>query len=91
VGRKTVNPDGTETLSVYDALNRVIWQTSSYLPGGAGATTAADPGLTTHTVYNQLGQVTETDQYAGTLITITTQQLGSSVTPTAVLTSAGRD
>jgi hypothetical protein len=89
VGRKTVNPDGTETLSVYDALNLVIWQTSAYVPGAAGATTAADPGLTTHTVHNQLGQATETDQYAGTLITITTQQLGSSVTPTAVLASAG--
>ncbi len=86
---RTVNPDGTETLSVYDALNRVIWQTSSYVPGAAGAATAADPGLTTHTVYNPLGQVTETDQYAGTLITITSKQLGSSVTPTAVLTTAG--
>ena len=86
---QTVNPDGTQALTVYDALNRAVWQTSTYLPGAGASTTAADPGQTTHTVYNSLGQVVETDQYTGTLITIGSQQVGSTTMPQAVLTTAG--
>ena len=49
-------------LSVYDALNRVIWATNQFDP--ANVVTA----ITTRTVYNQLGQSVETQQYAGQLV-----------------------
>ncbi len=71
-----VNPDGTEQLSVYDALNRVIWQTNSFDPDNLST------AITTRTVYNQLGQTTETQQYAGQLVQVGTKMLGSSVTAT---------
>jgi YD repeat-containing protein len=76
VGRKTVNPDGTETLSVYDALNRVIWSTNAFDPSNLST------AITTRTVYNQLGQTVGTQQYAGQLITVGTKTQGSSVTAT---------
>jgi YD repeat-containing protein len=81
---ETVYPNGTEMLSVYDALNRVIWSTNQFDP--ANLSTA----LTTRTVYNQLGQTIETQQYSGQLIQIGTAYLGTaSVATSSVQTVDG--
>ena len=69
---RTVYPNGTETRSVYDALGRAIWTTiNPFVP--TDRSDPADPANTTivtHAIYNQLGQVIETDQYQNAAIEI---------------------
>jgi YD repeat-containing protein len=71
---KTLYPNGTEMLSVFDALNRAIWTTNQFNPADTSP-------IITHTVYNQLGQVIETDTFEGGSIVIGTQSLGSATMP----------
>ena len=80
---QTLYPDSTETLTVYDPLNRAIWTTNKFLPSQPNSVVA------TFTDYNQLGQVRETDQYQGTAISITMQQVGSTAFAETVLSSQG--
>ncbi len=84
---RTVYPNGTETLSVYDLLNRAIWTTNQFDPNNPSTC------VLTRTVYNQLGQVVETDQYmdpsANDLIQIGTRLVGSaSVSSSTISTTA---
>ena len=80
---RTVYPNGTETLSVYDALNRAIWTTNQFDPSNLATC------VLTRTVYNQLGQVVETDQYvnpsSGDLIQISTTSVGSATVSTSTI------
>jgi YD repeat-containing protein len=72
---QTAYPDGTVVQSVYDALNRQVWTTNRYSPGNISSL----PIISTHTVYNQLGQVVATQTYSGVAITLSPLSLGSSL------------
>ncbi len=91
---RTVNPDGTEIRSVYDALNRVIWTTTNpFVPANGNPASPNNVAVVTHTIYNQLGQVIETDQYQNIAIEITGGNEGSiyvasSSVPASQVTSA---
>ena len=77
---RTVYPNGTETRSVYDALNRVVWTTTQpFMPASGDPSNATSTAILTHTIYNQLGQVIETDQWQGGAITISSTHAGSSL------------
>jgi uncharacterized delta-60 repeat protein len=79
---ETLYPNGTEMLSVFDALNRAIWTTNQFYPGGPNS-----PVLT-HTIYNQLGQQTETDIFDGGSITVSsTTEGGSTIYSSSISTS----
>jgi uncharacterized delta-60 repeat protein len=58
---QTISPNGTVVRTVYDDKDRAIWVTQPFDPDGS-----LDNVIATHTVYNDLGQVTETDQYVDT-------------------------
>jgi len=62
---KTINANGTVVLSVYDLMNRVIWQTDPFDPNGPATSV-----LATHTIYNSLGQVSATERWTGVDIQI---------------------
>ncbi len=77
---RTVNPNGTETRTVYDAMGRAVWTTSQpFVPANGDPTSAINTAVLTHTIYNQLGQVVETDQVQGGSIEIVVGNTGSSV------------
>ena len=81
---KTINANGTVVLSVYDLMNRVIWQTDPFDPNGPATSV-----LATHTIYNSLGQVSGTERYQSTDIQIGSATYGSVSLPTSALVSPG--
>jgi hypothetical protein len=76
---KTTNANGTVVLSIFDSMQRVIWQTDPFDPA------SSTPVLATHSIYNSLGQVSATERYSGTDISIT----GSDPVYASTLVSAG--
>lgn len=79
---ETLYPNGTEMLSVFDSLNRAIWTTNQFYPGGSNA-----PVLT-HTIYNQLKQNLETDTFDGGTITISSTTVGGSTIYSASISTS---
>jgi YD repeat-containing protein len=86
---RTVNPDGTETRSVYDALGRGIWKTDVFKPVNSNLSSSANIAVLTHTVYNQLGQVTATERYKDGWIKIAANRTGSISVPQSELGGSG--
>jgi YD repeat-containing protein len=76
---QTTKANGTVVRSIYDSMQRVIWQTDPFDPSSSA------PVLATHTIYNSLGQVSATERYLGTDISIT----GSDPIYSSTLVSAG--
>jgi uncharacterized delta-60 repeat protein len=74
---QTKNSNGTETRSVYDALGRMIWATNAFVPANDTLSSPDNTAIVTHTIYNQLGQVIETDIYENAVIEITGALNGS--------------
>jgi uncharacterized delta-60 repeat protein len=81
---QTVYPDGTETLTVFDNLDRPIWTTNRFNPTNGTSSIVA-----TNTIYNGLGQALETATYVGTNIQITTTTLGTLIVHSASVVSTG--
>jgi YD repeat-containing protein len=74
---ETIYSDGTEVRSVYDSMNRLIWQTDRYSSSTYNAATQTysvpdntTTAMATETIYNTLGQVIETIRASGVLISI---------------------
>lgn len=67
---RTVYPDGTETRGVFDAMGRVIWSTDWYATTGSGIDNTTSAPVATHTIYDSLGRVIETQRYKDVLIKI---------------------
>jgi len=93
---RTLSPDGTEERTVYDASNRVIWQTDTY----ASTTTYNSNGTytndntttanATHTIYDSQGRVIGTERYTGVLISMSSATVAGGVAlPTTSLTNQG--
>lgn len=84
---RTRYPDGTETISVYDVLGRVILATDQFDPN---STTSAPA---TRTVYNGDGQVIDSQRIAGVTISLSQSANGSwtisTVSASAGLTASG--
>jgi hypothetical protein len=57
----------------------VVWASQSFVPGNGDVTSPANTALLTHTVYNQLGQVVETDTYQDGAIVLESTHAGSAL------------
>jgi RHS repeat-associated protein len=74
---QTTSPDGTVSRTVYDAQGRAVYADDPHVDG--------QPSNGTHTIYDVMGRVVETDRLANVVIGIVTQN-GIS---TSALVSAG--
>jgi YD repeat-containing protein len=66
---ETINPDGTETRTEFDSLNRAVITTDSFVPNSNGTMPSGVIG--TLTVYNSLDQTSATETVANVNIPIT--------------------
>jgi uncharacterized delta-60 repeat protein len=83
---QTFNPDGTTIVTIYDDKGRAVWTTSPFVATGDSGSV-----VTANTIYNDLGQVTETDQYTGTSVTISGASGGMTVSQaTQIYNSKGQ-
>ncbi len=80
---ETQYPDGTETISVYDTLGRVILATDKFVPGQSA------PILATRTVYDSLGQTIATQRVSGVSITVSPDPSYGSLFAITAVTGAG--
>jgi YD repeat-containing protein len=80
---ETQYPDGTDTISVYDTLGRVILATDKFVPGQSA------PILATRTVYDSLGQTIATQRVSGVSITVSPDPSYGSLFAITAVTGAG--
>ncbi|MCY2953312.1 MAG: hypothetical protein NTU53_15230, partial [Planctomycetota bacterium] len=66
---RTVYPDGTVTMTVYDSMGRAIWVLDRCVPID-GADDGIAEGNATHTWYDSLGRVWKTERASGVRIRI---------------------